>query len=570
MSFLRVALAVLAVATLAYARNLGPGLLPDSSIPQACDGGIQAIIGQLNISLVDIIDDLIGGSSRGLVDQLPSQLVTHLREELEEAKRSPMDEKALKMLKDQIRRGELPDFDMPIFFGEQIDALIEKLKQLLKEILADLTLNMLFRCYDDYGCFTKIGWYSRCRMINQFPDAPREVDVQYKLYTRANLPDPTVGNAQVFRWSEPEKIKESFFNPKKETKILIHGFRQATYENWLWEMGAELLAEGDYNVIVVDWQKGAAGLYAKATANARLVGKDIQNLYGAFGDVYGALKVSASRFHLIGYAMGAHVAGYAGGQGRGIRFLGRITGMDPTDPSFQWTNAYIRLDESDASFVDVIHSDSKGWNEYVHCNHRRAHDLFIDSIRSTCPYRAFECESQEQLEAGECDTSNPKTSARIGMHAVDSKSLLSGRKNVAMFITTGDKNPFCLYHLQFEVAIASNNPIPEEGRMYVRVTNELGSSEEYGLGDHRVGSYDLLTPGKTHRYLVQTDRDWKALNQLEFRWESSNWIGKKYLHIDTIKVTSTDSNTMSRFCLNGSKYQSVKNYNFAPSLECAA
>lgn len=51
---------------------------------------------------------------------------------------------------------------------------------------------------------------------------------------------------------------------------------------------------------------------------------------------------------------GAHIAGYAGAR---TQNLGRITGLDPAGPYFENTDTVVRLDKTDAKFVDVIHTD---------------------------------------------------------------------------------------------------------------------------------------------------------------------------------------------------------------------
>ena len=38
--------------------------------------------------------------------------------------------------------------------------------------------------------------------------------------------------------------------------------------------------------------------------------------------------------------------------------LGRITGLDPAEPHFEHTHPKVRLDETDAFYVDVIHTDA--------------------------------------------------------------------------------------------------------------------------------------------------------------------------------------------------------------------
>lgn len=39
--------------------------------------------------------------------------------------------------------------------------------------------------------------------------------------------------------------------------------------------------------------------------------------------------------------------------------VGRITGLDPAEPHFSQTDPMVRLDPSDAMYVDIIHTDSR-------------------------------------------------------------------------------------------------------------------------------------------------------------------------------------------------------------------
>jgi pancreatic triacylglycerol lipase len=60
--------------------------------------------------------------------------------------------------------------------------------------------------------------------------------------------------------------------------------------------------------------------------------------------------------HLLGHSLGAHTVGYAGER---ITGLGRITGLDPAEPYFQYMPPHVRLDPTDAKFVDAIHTDTR-------------------------------------------------------------------------------------------------------------------------------------------------------------------------------------------------------------------
>ena len=74
-------------------------------------------------------------------------------------------------------------------------------------------------------------------------------------------------------------------------------------------------------------------------------------------DSYGA---SIADFHIIGHSLGAQIAGYAGERIQKLtkQKIGRISALDPAAPLFENMPTFVRLDPSDAIFVDVIHSDA--------------------------------------------------------------------------------------------------------------------------------------------------------------------------------------------------------------------
>ena len=88
-----------------------------------------------------------------------------------------------------------------------------------------------------------------------------------------------------------------------------------------------LLEREDCNVIVVNWNPGARGFYPQAAGNTRLVGAQTAVLIRFLITSFSGSPSFADRFYIVGYSLGAHVAGYAGAylKDRGMT-LGRITG----------------------------------------------------------------------------------------------------------------------------------------------------------------------------------------------------------------------------------------------------
>ena len=91
-----------------------------------------------------------------------------------------------------------------------------------------------------------------------------------------------------------------------------------------------LLGREDYNVILVDWSKGAkAPNYFQAAGNTRLVGAQTAELIRFLISSSPGSAGSIDRFYIVGFSLGAQAAGYAGSylKDQGMK-LGRITGKD--------------------------------------------------------------------------------------------------------------------------------------------------------------------------------------------------------------------------------------------------
>ncbi|XP_067009676.1 endothelial lipase-like [Anabrus simplex] len=105
------------------------------------------------------------------------------------------------------------------------------------------------------------------------------------------------------------EVQSEFFNTRAATKVLIHGFGESSAANDMSKIKKAYLTVGDYNVLVVDWGSLAASpCYTTAKRNTNVVGRALGNLL----DQLASSGADLGRVHLIGYSLGAQVAGIAG------------------------------------------------------------------------------------------------------------------------------------------------------------------------------------------------------------------------------------------------------------------
>lgn len=155
---------------------------------------------------------------------------------------------------------------------------------------------------------------------------------------------------------DAESFYYTHFNRAHPTKIIIHGFGGGRNYSPSPDLREAYFRRGDYNIIIVD--------YSRAVREPCLSQMEWAPRFGALC-VAQLVKYIArhprgippDRMHLIGYSVGAHLAGLVSNHlkpedGK----LGRITGLDPTIFFYSTTNSSRDLDKSDAHFVDVLHT----------------------------------------------------------------------------------------------------------------------------------------------------------------------------------------------------------------------
>nr|KAF7420604.1 hypothetical protein H0235_010901 [Vespula pensylvanica] len=193
--------------------------------------------------------------------------------------------------------------------------------------------------------------------------------------------------------------------------FLIHGFLSSANNTNYKDMSDKLL-DKNMSVFSIDWKKGAcnggaslleyAG-YFKAVENTREVGRYVANFTKILVEEY---KIPLANILLIGHSLGAQVAGFAGKALQ--KLIGKyyqIVGLDPAGPFFNLNSCSQRICETDARYVQIIHSSvplgtertlgtidfymnngifQPGCNVDASCSHTKAVLYFTECINREC------------------------------------------------------------------------------------------------------------------------------------------------------------------------------------------
>lgn len=178
-------------------------------------------------------------------------------------------------------------------------------------------------------------------------DEVKPNEVQFSLYNRENRDIPILLTSKNLK----DHLKPA------PIKIVIHGWISSGHTPVNVELKDAYLKRGDYNVILVDWEKQANANYAQAICSIKkisfIIGKFIFN-FQSVGNI------DLNNIHLIGHSLGAHMAGLVGQyiqRRTSGQKLYRITGLDAAGPGFLGFPKDTRLDASDALFVDAVHTN---------------------------------------------------------------------------------------------------------------------------------------------------------------------------------------------------------------------
>ncbi|XP_051892592.1 putative endothelial lipase isoform X2 [Pristis pectinata] len=353
-----------------------------------------------------------------------------------------------------------------------------------------------------------------------------------------------------------ESLGKCNFNRTSKTFIIIHGWTTTgLMESWINGMVKALQKqEAHANVIVVNWLERAHQLYTVAVNNSEVVGKEVAILIDWLKQV---TNLPLQKLHLIGYSLGAHVAGFAGKAAQ--KKIGRITGLDPAGPMFEGENPDKRLSPDDADFVDVLHTfaysrlgvsigiaqpighidvypnggsfqpgcglhdvfnaiTNGNLGDVIYCEHERSVHLFVDSIlnqdKQSLMYR---CPDTTTFEKGMCLSCRSNRCNKLGYNV---KEIRSKRSN-KMYLKTRADMPFKVFHYQLKMHLFSAEEI--------QGTNPKLNVNLYGTEiDSKKTSIEMpeqVIANRTNSFLVCLEEDIGDLLKIKLSWEkpTSSW-----------------------------------------------
>ncbi|EDW12884.2 pancreatic lipase-related protein 2 isoform X2 [Drosophila mojavensis] len=216
------------------------------------------------------------------------------------------------------------------------------------------------------------------------------------------------------------------FDPKLDTKILVHGWKSSTMSYSIQSIRGAYIQRGQVNVFAINWRDQADNIYYLTPARYTVqVGRAVAKLIDLLVE---EKEADPQRIHLIGHSLGAHIMGYAGSYTK--YRVGRITGLDPARPAFEdCIGPENHLDETDANFVDVIHScagylgfrkpigmvdfypngggpPQPGCTEisqiFTGCSHGRSYEYFAESINSDKGFYGVPCGTLAEVKGRNC------------------------------------------------------------------------------------------------------------------------------------------------------------------------
>uniref|UniRef100_A0A663EHQ1 Triacylglycerol lipase n=1 Tax=Aquila chrysaetos chrysaetos TaxID=223781 RepID=A0A663EHQ1_AQUCH len=407
-------------------------------------------------------------------------------------------------------------------------------------------------CYKRLGCFTDSPPWSGIpgRQLAGLPSSPEDVNTKFLLYTRDNIM-----KYQKISATNPSTIKASNFRTHRKTRFIIHG-----------HLAGFMFHTEDVNCILTDWRGGSSGLYTEAVNNVRIVGAELVYLVNLLEKDYG---YSPANIHFIGHSLGAHAAGEAGRRKPGI---GRITGLDPAGPLFQYTPPTVRLDPSDAKFVDIIHTHAgilqtcghldfypnggkkmpgckqlrvppatRNINDLMReyrsigCGHKRSLRYYAESIITPNGFVGYRCETYRAFVLGDCFPC-PKEGCPLMGHYADKFLHKTEKEQQKVYLNTGPSPPYARKLQNFK---------SETVTLFLSTKIYKTGPFQDIFGKLIKGTFK---PGNTYLNYIDTEISGN-ISKVEFLWKKHpGHVHRGCMGAEEVTIVSGENGNVSVFC----------------------
>ncbi|XP_061491886.1 pancreatic lipase-related protein 2-like isoform X2 [Rhineura floridana] len=312
----------------------------------------------------------------------------------------------------------------------------------------------------------------------------------------------------------------------------------------------------DINCIAVDWEDGAKCTYFTAASNIRVLGAVLTYLINTFTKMY---QYCPSNIHLIGHSLGAHTAGEAGrrlrGVGKKFRGISRITGLDPAGIGFEGFSEMVRLDPSDAEFVDVIHTNAgqfpnigfgmrnaigdldfypnggtvmvgcndgntpvtesvpegfvKELRNVGNCHHSRSHEYYSYSILYPDGFVGYPCKSYKSFKKGNCFPCPREGCPMMGHYADRFQNKLK-KNNPKYYLNTAPKEPFTSWRYNISVKLSGMSMV--KGEVNIAFRSKDGETKEYQIESGKLNQEQIYSK------LIDVEINPANISRVEFIW----------------------------------------------------
>lgn len=224
-------------------------------------------------------------------------------------------------------------------------------------------------------------------------------------------------------------MTNSQYNRNHPTRFIIHGWNNDGGSPVNTLIRQALINRGEFNVITVDWGRGAHTInYINARNSINAVGAfaaqfiDWMNQHGG---------LAFNTINIYGHSLGGHAAGIVGKRVTRGR-LAVVSAMDPALPLFDINRPAERVASTDANYVEVIHTNAGllgfdlpighadfypnfgriqpgcGADVAGTCSHGRAFEFVAESMNTARRFLGTQCANYNEIVNSRCTSSGPQ------------------------------------------------------------------------------------------------------------------------------------------------------------------